>query len=264
MGWRIGLVAVVAAAVLGALVPHAVVSGAESAGTTMVQAVESPPASPTSCADATCGKGSPAPTAPSPVVALVPAVLGALAVAAAVAARVRRRPAEVGALPSGPSRPANYHPLPRVLLARPRRPCGRRPFDPEQARRPGPTGSSQSPAAAAHAWPPRVTAEAPPLPLLTYSRRTPRCRSPVPGPRGPRPIARRRTQPTLHPLRAVRERPADRRPPARRSVRGTPSSAHGPGRTRGRGHRLCRGRHQGPRRIRRSVVVARSRPQGRT
>jgi hypothetical protein len=108
MGWRIGLVAVVAAAVLGGLVPHAVASGAESAGATMVQAVESPLASPTSCTDATCGKGSPAPAPPSPAVALV-AVLGALAIAAAVAAWVRRRPAEVGALPSG-RRDRPFHP----------------------------------------------------------------------------------------------------------------------------------------------------------
>jgi hypothetical protein len=108
MGWRIGLVAVVAAAVLGGLVPHAVASGVERAGATMVQAVESPLASPTSCADATCGKGSPAPAGPSPAVVLV-ALLGALAVTAAVAARVRPRPAEVGALPRG-RRDRLFHP----------------------------------------------------------------------------------------------------------------------------------------------------------
>ena len=103
-----GLVAVVAAAVLGGVVPHAVASGAESAGATMVQTVESPLASPTSCADATCGKGSPAPSAPSPAVALV-AVLGGFAVAAALVALIRRRPAEVSALPSG-RRDRLFHP----------------------------------------------------------------------------------------------------------------------------------------------------------
>jgi hypothetical protein len=103
-----GLVAVVAAAVLGGLVPHAVASDAESAGANMVQTVESPLASPTSCADATCGKGSPAPGAPSPVVALV-AVLGGFAVAAALVALIRRRPAEVSALPSG-RRDRLFHP----------------------------------------------------------------------------------------------------------------------------------------------------------
>jgi hypothetical protein len=99
MRWRVGLVAVVAAAVLGGLVPH-VASGAESAGATMVQAVGSPLAAPTSCVDATCGKGAPTPAAPSPAVALV-AVLGGLVVAAAAAALIRRRSREVGALPSG-------------------------------------------------------------------------------------------------------------------------------------------------------------------
>jgi hypothetical protein len=99
MTWRVGLVAVVAAAVLGGLVPH-VVASPESAGAAMVQAIESPLASPTSCTDATCGKGTPTPAAPSPAVALV-AVLGGLAVAAAAAALIRRRSAVVGALPRG-------------------------------------------------------------------------------------------------------------------------------------------------------------------
>jgi hypothetical protein len=108
MKWRVGLAAVVAAAVLGALVPHAVASGAESAGVTMVQSVESPLASPTSCADATCGKGSPTPSAPSPAVALV-AVLGGLAVAVAMVALIRRRPGDVAALPSG-RRDRLFHP----------------------------------------------------------------------------------------------------------------------------------------------------------
>ena len=98
--WRLVLVAVVAAAVLGGLVPHTVASGAESAGATLVQAVESPMASPTSCADASCGKGAPTPAAPSPAIALV-AVLGGLAVVAAAAGLIRRRLGKVGALPSG-------------------------------------------------------------------------------------------------------------------------------------------------------------------
>jgi hypothetical protein len=106
--WRLGLVAVVAAAVLGGLVPHAVASGTENAGAAMIQAVESPLASPTTCVDATCGKGAPTPAAPSPAVALV-AVLGGLAVAAAASGLIRRRSAWAGALPSGRPLPL-FHP----------------------------------------------------------------------------------------------------------------------------------------------------------
>ena len=75
-----GLVAVVAAAVLGGLVPHAVASGTESVGVTMVQVAESPLVFPTTCTDATCGKGTPAPAAPTPGIVL-----------AAVAGRPRGR-----------------------------------------------------------------------------------------------------------------------------------------------------------------------------
>lgn len=108
MKWRLGLVAVFAAAVLGGLVPHVVASGAESTGAAMVQAVESPLASPANCADATCGKGSPTPAAPTPAVALA-GVLAGLAVVAVAAALIRRRPASVGALPSG-RRDRLFHP----------------------------------------------------------------------------------------------------------------------------------------------------------
>jgi hypothetical protein len=108
MKWRLGLIAVLAAAILGGLMPHAVTSGAESAGAVMVQAVESPLASPTGCADATCGKGTPAPAAASPVLALATALAG-LVVTAAAAARIRRRPAWAVALPSGRRDPL-FHP----------------------------------------------------------------------------------------------------------------------------------------------------------
>jgi hypothetical protein len=106
--WRIGLVAVVAAAVLGGLVPHAVASGSESVGVTMVQAVESPLVSPTTCTDATCGKGTPTPAAPTPGIVLA-AVLAGLVIAATAAALIRRRPAWIGALPSGRPDPL-FHP----------------------------------------------------------------------------------------------------------------------------------------------------------
>ena len=106
--WRIGLVAVVAAAVLGGLVPHAVASGSESVGASMVQAVESPLVFPTTCTDATCGKGAPTPSAPTPGIALA-AVMAGLVVAAAAAALIRRRPAWIGALPRGRPDPL-FHP----------------------------------------------------------------------------------------------------------------------------------------------------------
>ena len=106
--WRIGLVAVVAAAVLGGLVPHTVASGSESIGVTMAQAVESPLVSPTTCTDATCGKGTPTPAAPTPGVVLA-AVLAGLVVAATAAALIRRRSAWSGALPSGRQVPP-FHP----------------------------------------------------------------------------------------------------------------------------------------------------------
>ncbi len=103
-----GLVAVVAAAVLGGLVPHAVATGTESVGATMVQVAESPLVFPTTCTDATCGKGTPAPAAPTPGIALA-AVVGGLVAVAAAAALIRRRPAWIGALPRGRPDPL-FHP----------------------------------------------------------------------------------------------------------------------------------------------------------
>jgi hypothetical protein len=98
--WRIGLVAIVAAAVVGGFLPHGVLSTAGSSVTQVVRAVEVPFSGPVTCLDATCGKGSPAPAAPSPGVALV-AVVAGMAVAAAAAARVRRRRGQVLPLPAG-------------------------------------------------------------------------------------------------------------------------------------------------------------------
>jgi hypothetical protein len=106
--WRLSLVAILAAAVLGGLVPHGVVSGTETAATQMVQAVERPLTGPLNCADATCGKGAPAPTAPSPGVALA-AVLGACALVAAAMSGLRRRVRAHIALPAGTRDPL-FHP----------------------------------------------------------------------------------------------------------------------------------------------------------
>ena len=47
--WRLGLVAILAAAVLGGLVPQGVVAGAETAATQMVQTLERPLTGPRLC-----------------------------------------------------------------------------------------------------------------------------------------------------------------------------------------------------------------------
>jgi hypothetical protein len=105
---RLGLVVVFAAVVIGGLVPHALPTAQERVVTEMVTTVESPLAFPSSCADATCGKGSPAPAAPVPAVALAAALTGLLVIAALRGASLRR-PLAGGPLPSG-VRHAPYHP----------------------------------------------------------------------------------------------------------------------------------------------------------
>jgi hypothetical protein len=106
--WRIGLVAVIAAAVVGGFLPHGVPSAADASVVQAARIAEAPLSSPISCLDATCGKGSPAPSAPSPGVALVAVVTGLLG-AAAAAARVRRRRGRVLDLPRGARDPL-FHP----------------------------------------------------------------------------------------------------------------------------------------------------------
>jgi hypothetical protein len=106
--WRIGLVAVIAAAVVGGFVPHGVLSATDTSATQVVRAVEAPLSGSVNCADATCGKGNTAPAAPSPGIALVAVVAGVLGVAAA-AACVRRRRGQHQALPVGVRDPL-FHP----------------------------------------------------------------------------------------------------------------------------------------------------------
>jgi hypothetical protein len=106
--WRIGLAAIVAAVVIGGFVPHAVLSGADSSVTQVMQIAEAPVSVPVGCADATCGKGSPAPAAPAPGVALA-AVVGGIVTAAAAVALVRRHRGRPLALPAG-TRDALFHP----------------------------------------------------------------------------------------------------------------------------------------------------------
>ena len=98
--WRIGLAAIVAAVVIGGFVPHGVLSAAGSSVTEVAQIAEVPVSGPVTCLDATCGKGSPAPAAPTPGSSLVAVVGGLLAIAAA-AALVRRKRGRVLTLPAG-------------------------------------------------------------------------------------------------------------------------------------------------------------------
>jgi hypothetical protein len=105
---RLGLVAVVAAAVVGGFVPHTVLSATASSAAEVAQVAEVPFSGPVTCLDATCGKGSPAPAAPSPGAVLLAVVAGALAAAAAVTG-VHRRRRRVVPLPAGVPDPL-YHP----------------------------------------------------------------------------------------------------------------------------------------------------------
>ena len=107
--WRFGLVVIVAAAVVGGLVPHALLSSAGGAATEALTVVDSTVSGPVTCLDATCGKGSPAPAAPSPGVALA-AVLGAAVIVGATRAIIRRRRGRVLALPAGTGDPLLHPP----------------------------------------------------------------------------------------------------------------------------------------------------------
>ena len=108
MRWRIGLVATITAAVVGGFLPHGALAATDTSATQVVRAVEAPLSGSASCADATCGKGNTAPTAPSPGIALAAVVAGILVVAA-TAATLRRRRAQHVALPVG-ARDSLFHP----------------------------------------------------------------------------------------------------------------------------------------------------------
>ena len=98
--WRVALAAVVAAVIVGGFLPHGALSDAQSATKEMVQAAETPLLAPANCADATCGKGSPAASTPTPTVVLA-AVISGLALAAIAAARLRRHRTQAEPLPAG-------------------------------------------------------------------------------------------------------------------------------------------------------------------
>jgi hypothetical protein len=108
MRWRIGLAAVIAAAIVGGFVPHAVLGATDTSAAQVVQAVEAPLSGSVNCADATCGKGNTAPAAPSPGIALMAVVAGVGGVAVA-AACIRRRRGQLLALPVGARDPL-FHP----------------------------------------------------------------------------------------------------------------------------------------------------------
>ena len=85
----------------------------------MVQLAETPVAMPLMCMDVTCGKGTPATSAPAPAVALA-AVMAGIAVAAVAASVIRRRRALVAPCLPGPatrsstrlsSPSSNHHPV---------------------------------------------------------------------------------------------------------------------------------------------------------
>ena len=107
--WRIGLAAIIAAAVVAGFVPHGALVGAQASAAEAVQVAESPlPSGPVHCLDATCGKGTPAAAAPAPGITVAATVAGLAAVAAAVA-NLRRRRAHAAVLPSGIRDPL-FHP----------------------------------------------------------------------------------------------------------------------------------------------------------
>ena len=70
----------------------------------MVQIAETPLTALPNCVDVTCGKGTPAPPAPAPLVALA-GVLSGLAVVAIAAGRLRRQRSQAAALPAGSPNP---------------------------------------------------------------------------------------------------------------------------------------------------------------
>ena len=106
--WLIGLVVVIATAVVGGFMPHGAPSAVESSAIQVIRVVEAPLSAPLHCADATCGKGSPVPAAPTPGVALAVALAAIVAAAAAVTG-VRHRRGQQVTLPAGVRDPL-FHP----------------------------------------------------------------------------------------------------------------------------------------------------------
>ncbi len=106
--WRLGLVAVIAATLVGGFMPHGVLAGAQTTSTDLVQVAETAVTVPLGCIDATCGKGTPTAPAPAPGIALA-VVVGGLAVVAAASSVLRRRRPQTALLPAGVRDPL-FHP----------------------------------------------------------------------------------------------------------------------------------------------------------
>ena len=98
--WRVALAVIIAATIVGGFLPHGVLSAAQRTTTEMVQTAEAPLVPLPTCLDATCGKGSPAAPAPTPIIALA-GVLSGLALAAVALARLRRNRPHAVPLPTG-------------------------------------------------------------------------------------------------------------------------------------------------------------------
>ena len=100
--------AIIAAAVVVGFVPHGASTAADHSAIKVMRAVEAPLSAPLNCADATCGKGSPAPAASALGVAPTVALAGLVA-AATVVTGVRRRRGQQVPLPAGVRDPL-FHP----------------------------------------------------------------------------------------------------------------------------------------------------------
>ena len=121
LGRRLVLVAVLAAAIVGGMLPHAALSAVPGRTAEIVQAAEVPLAGPLHCLDATCGKGSPSAPTPTPGVVWPPSSAGWSRPSRRSPPRTRRRLRE-SPLPSGVTTRSSTHRSPpssvRVLTDR--------------------------------------------------------------------------------------------------------------------------------------------------
>ena len=217
--------------------PHGALSATETSATQVMRVVEAPLSGPLNCADATCGKGSPAPAAPSPGSRWWPSGR------ALRGGRGRLRPAPAWAACGPPRRgPGPAVPPSPVLLARP---APARPAPPPAGESPGRAMQSRRPCHAAsisslRAWAPRRR-------LGPHRRRTP-CRNPQPA------VAPARTGPRSEDQPHAAPRPAPSKAAASPPPEPLPLPSPGPGGPRaggggGGGHRH-HDRGQGGRQLR--------------